>query len=190
MSKMVHRSREGRAVYRYPPCQDMADQRQVENLDFSQAFERSQLGTALTYNNPMESKILRRKTRLLDIEKKRRENTLFHYQRTFFMKQIFDKGLNLYLSDAVPTILSEDVLELPNDDNKDGRKETEGGNMIQVQEVHESMKKENLTRSHTLSDLGSHHKGGGHHRVQKLTSSLPKYAEHPQEQCKALFIYF
>eukprot|EP00919_Chromeraceae_sp_WS-2016_P031456 GHVR01074356.1.p1 GENE.GHVR01074356.1~~GHVR01074356.1.p1 ORF type:complete len:208 (+),score=18.42 GHVR01074356.1:167-790(+) len=72
--------------------------------DFSLAFHSSKLGLALCYSNPMEEKFLLTKYAKIERQKKKTEQSLYHNQRNFFIRQVFEKGLNPYLKDRNPTL--------------------------------------------------------------------------------------
>ena len=75
----------------------------VANINYSYSFRilfptrSTHLGYALCNSNPLQLKFLNHNTHTLDQAKRRREATLFHYQRNFFISQVFGKGLNPHL---------------------------------------------------------------------------------------------
>jgi len=66
-------------------------------LDFSLALSRSNLATALVYNNPIEEKNLHDTVLCLDKMQRRRNNQRYMDQRRFFVTQVFEKGLTPYV---------------------------------------------------------------------------------------------
>lgn len=66
-------------------------------LDFSLALSRSNLATALVYNNPIEEKLLQDTVTCLDKMRRRRMDQRYQDQRRFFVRQVFDKGLTPYV---------------------------------------------------------------------------------------------
>ena len=93
-----------RGIISYPPCYDGGTKYQLKSMDFTQAMHSARLGNVLCNANPMQQKFLHAQKKRLREMNKRHQDAIFQTQRTFFMTQVFDKGLNLYHTDIASPV--------------------------------------------------------------------------------------